>query len=446
MKNKETNKFDINDIVFRNNLSFEKPHEQEIFDILKKTFEEIFDMFDINIFVIDELWYYHFVNNNYCKVANKSKKDIIWKHVSEVLSESEAKRYFISKDILLAKDVKYRWKYKESQPYVNPNGEAFLFDTKKFQLNNMYSQSFNTWNTRLFLGVWIDVIDLEYREEDLKNLIERINKLNKNHQDSLNHAWRIQEASLPSKEYVRSCFPESFVVYRPKNTVSGDFYWIHKTEHELIAAVGDCTGHGMSWTLLSMLGIAALNDIIKGNKIYEPSKILEELDTRISRDLNSKPGIPEKCENPPLDGIDISLCSIDPINKILTLSLASSIAYLIKKHQIIELKWDMFPVGCTPLFSDIHKKNFQSFYLPIEEWDILYLFTDWYTSQFWGNKDTASVPEKFLRRRFRDIIEKIYHLPFNQQKDIIEQTFKDRKWSNNQVDDILVFWTKLPIQ
>lgn len=448
--NKPQEKFDSN-IVFRTDLSWEYQQEEEIFQILTFSIGEIFDSFDFNVFIIDEDGIYRYVNSHYLKIVEKTKQQVIWKHLSEVLDPSLIEKYEKWKETLLAKWWRFGNKYKDPQRYTSPNWSPHLFDTKKTLLSekNMYYKSFKLWGKRMFLGTGIDVIDFENTERDLKCLIEALNISKKKYEDGLKAAQSIQQDSLPSLEYITECFPQHSLVYYPKHIVSWDFYWISKIGEEFITAIGDCTWHGMSWAMMSISAIWSLNEIVKIKSIHDPIEILKELDKKMERDFNAKQKILQKEGKINLDNLDISLCRIDPINKKLILSLVNSKAYLWKNNNLIELwthiKWSESTYNITEEDSILYSKwkSLQTYYLPIDEWDILYMFTDGYKDQFGSDKKKDVNPERFWKLRFKKLIENIAHLPLQDQNIIIKEDINNWKWVNNQTDDITVFGIKL---
>lgn len=424
-------------------------NEQKLFTILSSSIEPIFDYFDFNLFIIDEDWYFRFVNNHYCDIVGKSKNEIINKHISEILTNSTVQRYLLEREIVLSSGIKYGEKYKDTQPYTDHKGNPHLFLTKKTLVDpeNIFFQSFKLWEKRMFLGTGIDIIDFENTEKDLKCLIEALNFSKKKYEDGLRAAQYIQQDTLPSLEYISESFPHHALLYLPKHIVSGDFYRAHKIWQESIVAIGDCTWHGMSWAMMSISAIGALNDIVKTKNIYEPAQILKELDKKMARDFNTKQDLPQKLDTVNLDNLDISLCRIDPINKQLTLSLVNTEAYLLKNNQLIELRTDYtWIVRWQDISNDdlcSKSKILQTYYLPIEPWDVLYLFTDGYKDQFWGNTNKECSPEKFWKVRFKKFIEEIAYLPLSEQNDLIKKNIHNWIGTNNQTDDITVFWIQL---
>lgn len=456
-------------IVFRPELSWEYQQKEDIFNILSSSIGEIFDWFDFNVFIIDEDGIYRYVNKHYLKIVEKTRNQVIWKHLSEVLDSSLIEKYEKWKETLLAQWWRFWKKYKDPQRYTSPDGSTHLFDTKKslLSLENMYYKSLKLWWKRVFLGTWVDIIDFENSEKDLKCMIDALNiaknKLENNekelkctinalhasqkrYEDGLKTAQYVQRESLPSLEYITECFPEYSLIYYPKHIVSWDFYWVNKINNGFITAVWDCTWHGMSWAMMTISAIGALNEIIKIKGIYDPIEILKELDKKMERDFNTKQKVLEKEWKINLDNLDISICYIDPINKKLTLSLVNSNAYIIKNKILKELSWRHRFQWLSEIEQDpLHSKGkmYQTHCLPIEEWDILYLFTDWYRDQFGTYNHKEQILEKFWKLRFKKLLEDISHFSLKEQNTIIKENIDNWKWTNNQTDDITVFWIKL---
>jgi len=266
---------------------------------------------------------------------------------------------------------------------------------------------------------------------------------NKNVNDSINYAKRIQTALLPNNELISCYFPDSFLIYRPKDIVSGDFYWTHKKGDETILAIGDCTGHGVSGAFLSILWINLLNNIVKERLTQTPHIILQELDRKIGENLQTINEINEdniKQDESTFipDGMDISVISINSKKKLLSFALANGIWYFIHQWKIEEIKKNEYGIWYDVMSWYINK-TFTSNQIPIETWDIIYLLTDGFVDQFWW-----TIWKKFYRKNFKTLLEEICHLPINEQQKIIETTFETRKWERRQVDDVLIFATKLP--
>ncbi|MCE3260235.1 MAG: nprA [Bacteroidetes bacterium] len=258
-----------------------------------------------------------------------------------------------------------------------------------------------------------------------------IKEKNKDITDSIQYAKRLQEAVFPEANILNTYFAESFVLFRPKDIVSGDFYWFDKLEDKTIVIVGDCTGHGVPGAFMSILGHNLLNQIILEEEITDPAEILRLLDKRVSSALNKKGS--KKEYN---DGMDIAICVID--NNTNTLAFAGANRPLVIKRgeELIELKPNKFGIGGI---EDDRCKLFGKHEIQLRQNDILYMFSDGYYDQFGGPKG-----KKFKYKQLIDCITSIASKPLAEQGMILETTLE--KWRGNleQIDDICVVGLKIP--
>ncbi len=259
---------------------------------------------------------------------------------------------------------------------------------------------------------------------ELGNQREQLMHKNKSITDSIHYAKRIQEALLPSEKYFKSLLPSSFILYMPKDIVSGDFYWINQTDDKIFLAVVDCTGHGVPGAFMSIIGFELLGNITTIEKIMDASEILNRLNKGVSETF----GI-DNDEYDLKDGMDLSLCVIDKKNKTLEYAGAFNPLYVIKDNKIIEYKADRYTIG---MLND-PDESFTKHAIPLEEVEMIYMFTDGYTDQFGGPEE-----KKFKFRRFRHLLLTIHKLSLNKQKLFLQESLEKWKRDLEQVDDILV--------
>lgn len=256
---------------------------------------------------------------------------------------------------------------------------------------------------------------------------EIIEEKNKDISDSINYAQRIQQAMLPPFEKLDHTLKEYFVLYKPKDVVSGDFYWytsIKQTTAEgseiaVIAAV-DCTGHGVPGALMSIIGSTVLNQTIANAAVSSPSEALSFLNREITRTLNSIK-----------DGMDIALCTVDPQKMELQFAGANNPVYIIRKKELIEIKADKMAIGADS--DNAAEKIFTNHIFPLENGDSIYLFTDGFADQFGGPQG-----KKMKSKKFQEILMSIQDKQMAEQKIILERSFLEWKGALNQVDDVLV--------
>ena len=272
------------------------------------------------------------------------------------------------------------------------------------------------------------------RQAEMKEeVFEKLREKSKSVVDSLYYARNIQHAIFPIADILKKDFQEHFILWRPKDVVSGDFYWFKKVEDYYYVAVGDCTGYGVPGAFMSILGVSFLNEIIAKYGAISPSKVLDLLNERILRSINQ-----EGSKTVLRDGMDISLIMIPAKGGTGLFSAAYNNVNIIResesKPELFELKADRRPIG---LYGQYTKKfTEQSF--SIKKGDTIYLLTDGYTDQFGGLKQ-----KKFMKKRWRDFILKINSYPLYMQKLLIKEKFLAWKGENEQLDDILVVGIKI---
>lgn len=242
--------------------------------------------------------------------------------------------------------------------------------------------------------------------------------------DSIEYASLIQKSMLPVTDSLSRAFKEHFILYKPRDIVSGDFYWFTENKDHLYFTVADCTGHGVPGALMSMLGSSALNDIVSNNKNLKANEILNRLRNKIKIALNQTGK-----EGESKDGMDMAFCILHKDKKILEFSGAYNPLYLIRKGKLIEYKSDRMPIGIY--YSE--KDSFTNIEIELKKGDSIYIMTDGYADQFGGENDT-----KFKSQNVKVLLSEIAHKSMKEQLQVLEENFN--KWKGNapQVDDILI--------
>jgi len=264
-----------------------------------------------------------------------------------------------------------------------------------------------------------ELIEKQKFELEVKNI---------NITDSLNYAQRIQEAILPSEDYFRKFFPDSFIFFRPKDIVSGDFYWIGEKENKIFIAAADCTGHGVPGALMSMIGLEIIDKAINEENLETPSAVLSLLNKDLEKIFSREKNIGTIIRN----GMDIGFCVIDKTIKKVWYAGAFFPLYIIRENSLIEIKGDKLIIGMNP--SGISYTDHE---IELMDDDILYLFSDGYVDQFGGNEN-----KKFMYRRFRYLLNVIHRFPVADQKTILEDNIKTWMAGNPQLDDMMVMGLK----
>jgi serine phosphatase RsbU (regulator of sigma subunit) len=269
--------------------------------------------------------------------------------------------------------------------------------------------------------------------EELKVLNEAISKQKNEILDSITYAKKIQAAMLPPEQYFHEILNDAFVLFKPRDIVSGDFFWIKHVNQYVILVAADCTGHGVPGAFLSMLGMSYLNEIVHGREVTQANQVLNELRRQIRNSLRQH-GDAEESK----DGIDMALCVIDEKNRALQFSGANNPLYLIRHNngspELTEYKADKMPLG----YYQGSFKTFTNQDIKLEYGDVIYMFSDGFVDQK-GGKDN----KKFLSRKFKNLLLKIHQDPMRDQKKILEKTLADWMGNNSQIDDILVIGVRV---
>jgi PAS domain S-box-containing protein len=257
----------------------------------------------------------------------------------------------------------------------------------------------------------------------LKDAQQKIEQQTLDITNSIRYASHIQSAILPPTATVNDIFTDFFIYYRPRNIVSGDFYWWHRKNNKLVVAVADCTGHGVPGALMSMLGISFLTELIKTEELHSAAQILERLRRRIKTSLKQTGK-----ENETSDGMDIALCIIDIDENTIQFSGAFNSLVILRNGEITELEGDRMPIGIY----HIDNKPFTNKIIPILPNDRFYMYTDGIADQFGGPRN-----RKFSSRKVKEVIKTIGLKPMNEQKDIVHGMLNNWMEPNyEQLDDI----------
>ena len=247
--------------------------------------------------------------------------------------------------------------------------------------------------------------------------------------DSIRYASRIQTSVLPPLDRFSRLLPSSFVLFLPRDIVSGDFYWITARDGKTIVVAADCTGHGVPGAFMSMLGVSFLDEIVMKEAVVSSNLVLDHLRESVKRTL-SQTGKKDEQK----DGMDISICIIDPATKTVEFSGAYNPLYLVRNGELFEYKADKMPIGIH--LSDTEPFSCQQIdYLP---GDSLFIFSDGYADQFGGPDG-----RKFMTKPFKRLLTEISPLPIEKQYETLLKSHEDWKGSNDQVDDVLVIGFKL---
>jgi len=269
--------------------------------------------------------------------------------------------------------------------------------------------------------------DAEDHQKTVQQQKDLLSDRNREITDSITYAKQIQQAILPGTIKFTEFFEDYFILYRPRDIVAGDFFWVETINHHSFIAVADCTGHGVPGALVSVICYGALNRCIHEFGLKEPAKILEKArDIIVDNFSNSSERM--------MDGMDVSLLVIDSNNSTLNWSGANNPLWIIKKDNqvLLEYKGDNQPVG-----SYISPEDFTSHQITLGEGDTLYMLTDGFQDQFGGEQD-----KKFGSKRLKKLISDIQHLSLSDQKTELDRVLSDWMGNSMQIDDITILGFK----
>jgi serine phosphatase RsbU (regulator of sigma subunit) len=273
-------------------------------------------------------------------------------------------------------------------------------------------------------------IEVVAQKEEIEKNRDEIERNVKNITDSIKYAKRIQRAIFPTNVDIKKLLPESFVFFRSKGIVSGDFYWVEKKDDKVLFAAVDCTGHGVPGAFMSLVANNLLNQAITEHGLTKPAAILDEVNSGLTNTLHQTYE-----ESSVKDGMDIALCALDSKKMILEYAGAYNPVFIVRKGELIEAKGNKFPIG---VFVGEKLKKFTNHEIKLEKGDSIYVFSDGFADQFGG-----PFAKKFKKREFKNMLLRIGHLPMNEQIKEIEKTLEDWQGSNEQVDDIVVFGVRV---
>ncbi|MCU0474089.1 MAG: SpoIIE family protein phosphatase [Bacteroidales bacterium] len=249
------------------------------------------------------------------------------------------------------------------------------------------------------------------------------------HLASLRYAGIIQKALLPDPELLKGIFSDFFVLFLPRDIVSGDFYYVFNNRHSLCIAAGDCTGHGVPGALLSILGISFLNDILQSRSNIKANRVLNLMREKVMKALHQTGD-----KSVTKDSIDIALCIIDHNSGKFQFSGAYRPLIRMRNGELTEFRADKMTIGLAPLKE--HPFTNQS--VDTLPGDSFYIFSDGFSDQFGEQSD-----KKFKHKHLRRVIESMAGFPMMRQKEILEVTFNEWKGNTQQIDDVLVFGFQL---
>lgn len=265
---------------------------------------------------------------------------------------------------------------------------------------------------------------IQQKNKDLEKQKKQIEEAHKEITDSITYAKRIQSAILPPDRVVKEYLQNSFILYKPKDVVAGDFYWMEHIDGKILFAAADCTGHGVPGAMVSVVCNNALNRSVREYGISDPGQLLDKTKELVQKEF-------EKSEEEVKDGMDIALCCLDG-NK-LTYAGAHNPLWIIRDGEVIETKADKQPIGRFEF-----GKPFTTHRIDLQKGDTLYVFSDGYADQFGGDKG-----KKYKTLNMKRFLTSIQDQPMDKQKELIDQEFENWKGSLEQIDDVCVIGVRV---
>jgi len=364
--------------------------------------------------VYGSMYYYDSAIGNYNAEAEDYKKYIIYR--DSLLNEANTKKLM---------QVQMSAEFDRRSDSAKAAQDKLNFIATKEKQHQKVLLNFFIGGFALMLVLALFIFS-GYRQKQKANKVitqqkELVEEKNKEILDSINYAKRLQDAILPPVSIIKKYFPDSFLLYEPKDIVAGDFYWMERSGDAILIAAADCTGHGVPGALVSVICSNALNRTVKEFRIAEPGKILDKVRELVLETF-------EKSENNVQDGMDISLCCINTKAKEIQWSGAYNSLWYTHQGEIKEIIADKQPIGK-------HDKPqlFKTHYVNLQSGDTLYLFTDGYADQFGGPKG-----KKFKYKQLQEILLANTSMSMEEQKTILEGHLDEWKGSLEQVDDVLI--------
>lgn len=264
--------------------------------------------------------------------------------------------------------------------------------------------------------------EIQEQKNDIENKNEEI-------VSSIRYAQRIQEAVIPNNKQMTREFPDHFVLWKPRDIVSGDYYWMMKKDGKTILAAADCTGHGVPGAFMSIMGISFLNEIANNPSVQTAGAALDMLRQSVVTSLNQ-----EGSETNTKDGMDMSICVYDFENMSMEFAGAYNPMYMIRDGELSTIKADRMPIG----IHERDKNSFTNIKFNMHKGDLYYILSDGYIDQFGGPKG-----KKFMTKRFKELLLEIYEKPMAEQREILYNTLLDWRGNIEQLDDIIVIGVRV---
>lgn len=384
---------------------------------------------------------YRICMNNFAKIGVREEVVDLYHHFSDLYTLTNKtdsalhywKKYMLLRDSLVNEDVLNHQRNLEAKYESEQRKQEIELETKKGDTRQWF-----LWAIVVAFVVLVFLVVMLFRRNQFRKKLNAettrqnslIEEKNRNITDSISYASRIQEAVIPSVTQLTNNFKDAFVLSRPKDIVSGDFWWCGERTDGFFLAGADSTGHGVPGGFMSMLGSVFLFEIVTEGKVYSPAEILNQLRAKVISALKRSGAVNSSLK----DGMDMVMCNFSPDRKKLQFSCAMNPLWVIRGNSMIEYRADKFPVG--EYLEEV--KPFTLLEHTCEPGDMIYIFSDGYADQFGGPDG-----KKLKYKQLRDILSSIADLTCNEQEKILNERFQKWKGAHEQVDDVLVIGIRI---
>jgi len=363
-------------------------------------------------------------------VHQKSKKTL------NILLTGQADAEAVGRALNTAKLYRYISKPWDEQDLVMTIKEAlrsYMQDStimeQKLELEK-YLVQLKEYNETLEQKVHERTVELFGKNEILEKQKNEIETQKNDLTTSIHYARQIQSAVFPAKDILSANLPEHFILFKPLDIVSGDFYWFKQFNNAFYIAASDCTGHGVPGAFMSILGITSLNEIVNTSKTISTGEVLNLLRNNVKKTLGQSHN-----NSSVRDGIEMALCKVDFENQKIQFSGAFRPLYMIRDNELLDIKGDNMPIGIYD-----EEMPFSSMEMTFKKDDIIYLFSDGYVDQIGGTERKT-----FKSKRFKELLLDIYRLSMNEQMNLLEKKIEEWRGGIEQIDDILIIGIRFNI-
>jgi serine phosphatase RsbU (regulator of sigma subunit) len=410
--------------IIRNKIPQVKPEVSLFIRSISNAKGLYFRLSDIVFGSGDNTVYFEAVSPGYIKQNSTQYQYIVDKEMTEW------SKWSVNNTItLMIKPGKYTLRVKAKDIWGNESEPRLI----AFSIEAPFTQTTTFYVIVLVTVLVLIIAVMRFRERQLKKdkrlletkVKERTTQIEAQKHEitsSIEYASRIQMAMLPENEHFKKSFSEHFIIFKPRDIVSGDFYWIGEDEERIYFTVADCTGHGVPGAFMSTLGISTLDEILTNNSNLKANAVLNILREKIKTSLHQTGK-----EGEAADGMDLAFCILKKNRTKLQFSGAYNSLLIFQEGEPHEYHADRMPIGIY--YGE--KESFTNYEINVKKGDVLYIFTDGYVDQFGGPRGT-----KFMKYNLKKLLSEIYYKPMDEQRQILEAEFEKWKGSLNQVDDV----------